>query len=367
MLRLFTCYLLIFCGGCLLPVRQGGIQSTDPVFRESAAREKCRSHLLEVRIAANWQAIRDELQYQTLELSLPGRMATLSAIPAPAEYQEARKALYSAQFFLQELTAPDTESARKFLRSRSGELLTMEFAELAAVLLAREQEITALSEALQTEKNAPALQQALDRARADLAEAQMGIRTLLELPAGKPFILQKDLAPLRDLPRDLQLETALACRKELENSPFTPGELAAAVRACTDGRFSSARHRAFAAALTMLQAPRDLYRRQLAGRKTPKGMRELLTAIGIAAELELALEEWQSARQAADTAALLADGDPRSQAEYARKTGRLAIAHAHLEAALGGWRQDYPATKKQTEPSAQLLKLAALLEKWENE
>ena len=157
MLRLFTCYLLIFCGGCLFPGSPGKGGAADPVFQENAARELCRTHMLEVRIAENWQTLRDELQYQTLELSLPGRIANQSAVPSGADFQEARKALHTAQLFLQELTAPDTATARKLLHSRSAELLDMEFAELASVLFAKEQETAALAEALQAEPDAPAL------------------------------------------------------------------------------------------------------------------------------------------------------------------------------------------------------------------
>lgn len=367
MLRLFTCYLLIFCGGCILPGASGGLGGGDPVFEESAARELCRANMLEVRIAENWQHLREELQYQTLELSLPGRIANLSAVPAPAEYQEIRKILHIAQMFQQELTAPDTQTARELLRTRSGELLDMELAELAAILQAKEQEISALTEALQTDPDAPELRKKLDNAREELENARMGIRPLLGIQAGHPFILQQDLVPPDPLPPDRKLETALACRPELQNSRFKPEELAAAVRACTDGKFTNSRHRALAAAATLLRAPRDLYRRELASRKAPEGMRELLTAIGIAAELELALEELQQAQKAAEAAALLAGKDPRSQAESARQQCLTATALVHLEAALGGKTTDYPRTGIAAEPNAQLLKLSALLEKWENE
>ena len=365
MFRLFTLYLLIFCGGCVLIVHPAGEHSTDPVFQESTAREKCRENLLDIRIEENWQTIRDELRHQTLEHSLPGRLANLSAVPTPAEYQEVRKALHSAQLFLQELTAPDTTAARQYLRDRSAELLTMEFAEVAAVLLAKEQETAALSEALQLEQNAPALRQALTAAQVELAEAQMGIRPMLGLPAGHPFILQKNLAPPAPLPTDRKLEIALACRKELQKSPFTPAELAAAVRAYTSGKYPSARHKALAAVRTLLRAPRELYRRELADQQALTGMRELLTAIGIDAELDLALAELHDAQTAAETAALLPGKDPRSKAELAGKQAQCAIAQAHLEAALGGCTGNYPQADVQSEPPVQLMKLAELLEKWE--
>ena len=365
MFRLFTLYLLIFCGGCALIPHPEGEHRSDPVFRESAAREKCRENLLDIRIEENWQIIRDELRHQTLEHSLPGRLANLSATASSGEYQEIRKALHSAQLFLQELTAPDTTSARLYLRTRSEDLLNMEFAELAAILLAKEQETAALSEALQLEKNAPALRQALAAAQLELAEARMGIRPMLGLTAGQPFILQKNLDPPAPLPLDRKLETALACRKELQKSPFTPAELAAAVRACTSGKYLSVRHKALAAVRTLLRTPRELYRRELADQQDLPGLVELLTAIGIDAELDLALAELRDAQTAAETAALLAGKDPRSKAELANLRARCAIAEAHLEAALGGCTGNYPQTDIQTEPPVQLMKLAELLEKWE--
>ncbi len=365
MFRLFTLYLLIFCGGCALHIRPAEDHGADPVFKESAARVKCRENLLDIRVEENWQTIRDELQYQTLEHSLPGRIANLSAIPSAAEYQSVRKALHTAQLFLQELTAPDTASARQFLRTRSAELLDMELAELTAVLLAKEQEASALAAALQTEKNAPALQQTLDRVQEELAEVRMGIRPMLGLQAGYPFILQNDIAPPAPLPPNRKLETALACRNELQNSKFTPAELAAAVRACTNGQYRTARHRALAATRMLLRAPRELYRRNLAEQHSLDAMRELLTAIGIAAELDLALEELQAAEKAAETAALLSGQDARSKAEAAGLQARTAQAQAHLETALGGKISNYPQTEVQAEPSAQLMKLSELLEKWE--
>ncbi len=367
MLRLFTCYLLIFCGGCLFPGSPENRHAADPVFQEEAAREKCRANMLEIRIAENWQMLRDELHYQTLELSLPGRIANLSAVPSGADFQEARKTLHLAQLFLQELTAPDAESAKKLLRTRSAELLDMEFGELAATLFAREQEKNALAEALQTDPGHPALRDALNKVIHEVSEAQMGIRPMLDLPAGQPFILQNTKVPPDPLPGNRKLEVALACRKELKNGIFSPAELAAAVRAYSDKGFSSARHRALATARTLLQAPRDLYKRQLADRSAPEGMRELLTAIGIAAELELALEELQYAQKAAEAAAMLAGNDPHSKAENARQQGKVSTALVHLEAALGGKTTDYPETGVQSEPNAQLLKLSSLLEKWENE
>ena len=94
-------------------------------------------------------------------------------------------------------------------------------------------------------------------------------------------------------------------------------------------------------------------------------MVELLTAIGIDAELDLALAELRDAQTAAETAALLAGKDPRSKAELANLRARCAIAEAHLEAALGGCTGNYPQTDIQTEPPVQLMKLAELLEKWE--
>ena len=66
-------------------------------------------------------------------------------------------------------------------------------------------------------------------------------------------------------------------------------------------------------------------------------------------------------------AALLAGKDSRSQAESARQQCLTATALVHLEAALGGKTTDYPRTGIAAEPNAQLLKLSALLEKWENE
>ena len=187
----------------------------------------------------------------------------------------------------------------------------------------------------------------------------------LYLPAGHPFILQKNLAPPAPLPADRKLEIALTCRKELQNSPFAPAELAAAVRACTQGKYPTARHKALAAVRTLLRTPRELYRRELADQQALTGMRELLTAIGIDAELDLALEELQAAQAAAETAALLDAKDPRSKAELAVRQAHCAVAQAHLEAALGGCIGNYPQTEVQPEPSVQLMKLAEFLEKWE--
>lgn len=367
MFRLFTLILLIFCAGCTVSVPTAENHATDPVFKESTARQKCRENLLDIRIEENWQMLREELQKQTLEHSLAGRVATLSTVPDAVEYQSVRKALHTAQLFLQELTAPDTATARHLLRSRSAELLDMELAELTTLLFAKEQEINALEEALKKEENAPALQQELARAREELAETRMGIRTMLGLPAGLPFVLQKDTVIPAPLPQDRKLETALACRKELQGSKLSPAELAAAVRAWSSGKFPTPRHRALAAARTLLRTPRELYKRELADRNELEGMRELLTAIGIAAELELAQAEYQEAQKAAETAALLAGDDPRSKAITAKMQAKVATARVHLAATLGSWSGDYPQTGSRPEPPAQLMKLLELLEKWENE
>jgi len=361
MLKIFAFCALLFCGGCLSTdtSADGSAAGVVPV---SAARRTCRENMLEVRTAENWRQIRDELQKQTLQIAIPGRLARLTGTDGTRE--EARRALYLAQLYLQELTAPDTAAARKLLARRSEELLDMEFSVLAGRIFAAEREIAALEDVCSADPQAKVPAERLRECRSRLAIDRLEMRTLLGIPAGVAFLLKPDEPADAPPPADT-LSCALAGREELRGSPFSPSELAAAVHAYRARRNDPPIREAFTAALLLLRVPRDLYRRELAGKTELVGMRELLTAIGIGAELALAEEELQNAARELETASLTGVLDPRSRAEIAHAEGRLAVARAHLAAALGsGPRATAP---KLAVPPEKLKKLLTRLEKYDHE
>ena len=360
MLKIFAFCALLFCGGCLAP--DGGRQEMPSagVFPVSEARRLCRKNMLEVRTEENWRQIRNELQRQTLQLAIPGQLARLTGTDGTRE--EARRALYLAQLYLQELTAPDTAAARRMLVRRSEELLDLEFDILSARILAGEREAAALADVCSADPQAKVPAEQLRRVKAALETDRMEMRTLLELPPGTAFLLKPDSPDFP--PRGNSLVAALAGRAGRELS-FSPFELADAVHAYRARRNDPPVREAFTAALLLLRVPRDLYRRELAGKTELVGMRELLTAIGIGAELALAEEEWQSAKKALETASLAAGNDPRSRAEIAHAEGRLAVARAHLAAAFGSGSS--MGGNKPAAPSEKMQKLLKQLEKYDHE
>ena len=360
MLKIFAFCALLLCGGCFLSAPEKKDQSSDTVIPVPEARRLCRENMLEVRTEENWRQIRDELQRQTLQIAIPGRLARLTGTDGTRE--EARKALYLAQLYLQELTAPDTAAARRMLARRSEELLDLEFDILSARILAGEREAAALEDVCRADPQAKVPAENLRRVKAALETDRLEMRTLLGLPAGTPFLLKPE-SPVLPPPGN-SLAAALAGRAD-RGAQFSPFELADAVRAYRARRNDPPIREAFTAALLLLRVPRDLYRRELAGKDELVGMRELLTAIGIGAELALAEEEWQSAKKALETASLAGVLDPRSRAEIAHAEGRLAVARAHLAAAFG--RGSSMGDHKPAAPSEKMRKLLKQLEKYDHD
>ena len=363
MLKIFAWSVLLFCGGCLLPETGSGRSGADSVIPIAEARAKCRGNMLEVRTAENWRKIRDELQKQTLQLELPGRLARRTGTDGTRE--EARQSLYLAQMYLQELTAPDTGTARKLLARRSAELLELEFAVLTARILAGEREAAALEDACNADPLAKVPAERLRECRIELETDRMAMRTLLGLPPGAAFLLKPDGEAPPLPPPETRLEAALAARRTGDDMPFSPAELAAAAREYRAGRHGSPVREAFAAALLLLRVPRELYRRELAGQTELVGMRELLTAIGIGAELALAEEGSLTAQQKLEALRLTGGDDPRSRAEKARAEGDLAVARAHIAAALGSGTPD--GAKEKTTVPEKLRELLKRLEKYDHE
>lgn len=276
------------------------------VTQVSEAGERAVQALLAVRFDERLRELgREHLQHRIL-LSLPERLETMKRrgrAATVAEFDAARDLLELALAYNQQLLAPDDRQARVAGETRVRELLGCE-AEFAAERFMAAQRRVAILDAAAARPGFPESGERLRRqSREALAEAAIGIRTLLGMTPGEPVALRRGERPeLGPLPAG-DLETALRRRPELADSPYDPAALAAATQrlmALLPPQAVSGRpdERLLWCTAQLLRYPRQHAERRLLEQSLPGELRFLLLALGVANELQSDRAELAAAERA---------------------------------------------------------------------